>query len=61
VSFETHDSRSNLAAAADVGALEFGEGFGAPKKAVMLPFCLGFFVASAAASAALRLRLIMLV
>ena len=38
------------------GAL--GLGFGAPKKAVMLPFCLGFLDASVAAAAALRFRLI---
>jgi hypothetical protein len=34
-----------------------GLGLGAPKKDVMLPFTLGFFVASVAAAAALRLRL----
>jgi hypothetical protein len=57
VSFETQASLSNFEATAE-DDLAFGEGFGAPKNAVMLPLGFGFFVASVAASAALRFRLI---
>ena len=66
-SFASQASLSNLggsamgAGAEDVGAAgeedgaPFGDDFGWPKKDVMEPLALGFFAASAARSAALRL------
>jgi hypothetical protein len=56
LSFATHASLSNFAGA-DAPSL----GFGAPKNDVMLPLTFVFFAASVAASAALRLRLIVAV